>query len=197
MPPPTFPRRDRAAGGVLVRGAYVLGRHVLAADVVQKAVPGFGDHRQRPRLLAVLLALQCGEGVAYDTDASGVGQPDRRTEQTVLDQPGGAGHLTIAVQPVNSGVHRSLEGITGLRMDDRHAGADRAPSPYQRAVTVTQRRVSDAYARHVGDGVVRPGPAIPDHDLKLMGPPPIRHAAPPAIPFPVDRSIDRVIFFGP
>ena len=48
VPPPTPPSATGAVGRRRERLVDVVGRHVEAVDVVEQAVPGLADDRQRP-----------------------------------------------------------------------------------------------------------------------------------------------------
>ena len=48
VPPPTAPSSTAPAARAIQRVEHVLRLDVKAVDVVEPAVPGFGDHRQRP-----------------------------------------------------------------------------------------------------------------------------------------------------
>ena len=64
-------------------------RDVLAVDIVQGAVVGLGHHGETPVLLVVCAGFDLGpyQGVAYDTDAVGVGDRDRCRQDAGLPDP--------------------------------------------------------------------------------------------------------------
>src|SRR5215203_5786877 len=66
---------SRTASSGIERFEYVIRRDVLAVDVVQGAAVCLGHHGEAPVLLLVGAGFDLGlyQGVAYDTDAVGVG----------------------------------------------------------------------------------------------------------------------------
>src|SRR5262249_34288555 len=99
---------DTALGDGTARGGGegledVLGFDVEAVHVVEPEVAGFGDdgeapgHRARVRPVRDIVGDQ---GVADGAHAVGVGDADRRRQQTRFLDPGDAGHLAGAVQLV-------------------------------------------------------------------------------------------------
>ena len=62
---------------------------MLAVDIVEGAVVGLGDHGEAPVILLVGAGFDLGpyQGVAYDTDAMGVGDRDRRRKSSCLPDP--------------------------------------------------------------------------------------------------------------
>jgi hypothetical protein len=68
---------------------------------------------------------------------------------------------------VTAGVDGLGEDVAVMRDDHRDAGPDRALADDQRPIAPDDRRVTDADAGHVGDRVVRPGPATTDDDPEI------------------------------
>ena len=95
--------------------------------------------------------------VADHADAVGVGDRDRPAEQARLADPLEPGELAVAVEPVAAGEHRLGPDVALVGQDHGDAGAHRSLADDERAVALDQRRVPDAHAGDVGDGVVRPG----------------------------------------
>src|SRR5215471_11666823 len=138
---------------VLERGDhYVLG-DMMAVDVVEVAVPGFGGDRQQPDFgeLGMVPVHPGDDAGVRDPDRVGVGDHDRALEGPRLFDPGDPGHLPVAVLRVEAGRHR----IAGVSLA---AGVDRRDTgPY--AVALDQRAVADFEAGNVGDGVPGAWPA--------------------------------------
>ena len=145
---PDGPFSDRASGRGGVRRPRVGGGDVEAVDVVEGAVPGLGHDRERPGLDAVgqLLDLEGDECVADHAHAVGVGDRHGGVQQADLLEPGQAGHLAVAVEPVVGRIDGIAPHVAVVRHHDRDAGAH--------VVALDHGAVADPDAGHVGDRVV-------------------------------------------
>ncbi len=88
-----------------------------------------------------------------------VGDHHRPVEKARILEPGGAGHLAIAVEREPSGE----DGIVvcfAAGKNGGDSGAHRAFADYELALARDERGVSDFNAFDVGDGVVRAGSAV-------------------------------------
>src|ERR1700722_9103069 len=95
-----------------------------AVDVVQIAVPCFGDDRQRPILLQSLVLYAPGDdGVTHHADAMGVGDGDWALQESRLLDPRRPRHLAVAVLRKPSGVDR-----VGVRLSARKYYGDSGPN---------------------------------------------------------------------
>ncbi len=135
------------------------GLDVRAVDVVEVAVPGLGDDGEQPALGEVAVA---GDGPVDDAavhgaDGVGVGQPDGQGERAGLVQPGGAGHLAVAVEAVPPGGDRDSGLVLAEGVHDGDPGAHRPGAGGERPVPFDDRVVADLDAGHVGDGVPAAG----------------------------------------
>ena len=149
---------DRAGVGDVEGVEGVFGVDVESVDVVEPAVPGFGDHRQRPpvtfHVWRAVFHLPGDDGVADYADAVRVGDHDRTVEKAGIFDPGGAGHLAIAVEREPGGEDGVITGLAA-GMDGGDAGAHRSFADYEFAAAGDERGVADLDTLHVGDGVVR------------------------------------------
>jgi hypothetical protein len=96
-----------------------------------------------------------------------VGDHDGAVEEAGVFEPGGSGHLAVAVErepSAEDGVVRVLPS----GMDSGNAGADGAFADFELAVAGDERGVSDFYALDVGDGVIRAGRAV-EGDTEIAG----------------------------
>src|SRR5690606_14411613 len=80
---------------------------------------------------------------------------DRAFEEAAFLDPGGAGHLAIAVQRVPAGKARP-EGLAA-RQDGGDAGADGALADLDLAFALDDRRITYGDALDIGNRVVRAG----------------------------------------
>jgi hypothetical protein len=149
----------------------VFGVDVESVDVVEIAVPGFGDDRERPPVAFHVrragLDLPGDDGIANDADAVGVGDHDGSVEESGVVNPGGAGHLAVAVEGEPGG-EDGVVGSFSARMDGSDAGADRAFADHELAAARDERGVADFDSFNVGDGVVGPGSAV-EGDAEAAG----------------------------
>src|SRR6185295_20185929 len=96
---------DRTRARRVKRRLDVLGPDVSAVDVVQVAVPSFRADGKEPlpgELRVDALDPADDAGVA-GADRVRIRQHDRQIERTCLIDPGGAGHLAVAVERVPAG----------------------------------------------------------------------------------------------
>src|SRR6267378_8517552 len=135
----------------------VLGFDVEAVDVVQPTIPGFSDDRQRPPVTAgVRLTVgnaPLNHGVANDADAVGIGDHHGALEKAGFLDPGGAGHLAVAILREPAGEDGIHHGIFTSRKYGGDASADGAFADDEFAFAGDERGVADEDARDVGDGV--------------------------------------------
>jgi hypothetical protein len=162
---------DRAGVGDVEGVEGVFGLDVKSVDVVEPAVPGFGDHGQRPEVAfhvgRAVLDLPGNDGVAHDSDAVRVGDHYGAGEEAGVVDPGGAGHLTVAVEGEPGG-EDGVVGSFAARMNGGDAGAHGSLADYEFAFAGDERGVSDLDAFDVGDGVVAAGSAI-EGDSEIAG----------------------------
>ena len=132
--------------------------HVESVDVVEIAVPGFGDDGQGPPVAfhvgLAALHFPGDDGVAHHAYAVGVGDHDGAVEEAGVFEPGGAGHFAVAVER-EPGAEDGVVRVFPARMNGGDAGADRAFSDFELAAAGDERGVSDFNAFDVGDGVVQ------------------------------------------
>src|SRR5208283_5155193 len=87
--------------------------NVESVDVVEPAVPGFGDDGQRPPVALhigrAMFHFPCDDGVADDTNAVRVGDHDRAIQEAGIVDPGGTSHFAVAVESEPSGEY----GVVG------------------------------------------------------------------------------------
>ena len=157
---------DRAAVSVGHSGLGVFGLYVEAIDVVQIAIPGFGDDRERPpifeRQRGAVLQLPGDNRVAHDPHAVGVGDHHRTVKKAGFIDPGGASHFAIAVFGEPAGKNR-IDGRLASRKNGGDAGAHGAFAHFQFSFAGNQGAVADFDAFHVGDGIERAGRAFEGH----------------------------------
>jgi hypothetical protein len=94
------------------------------------------------------------------TDAVCVGDHNRTFEETRLFNPGGTGHLTVAVLRKPAGKYGIVHGIFSARKNGGNSGANRTFSDLQLPFSGDERGVTDKDAVDVGDGVEFSGSAI-------------------------------------
>ena len=87
-----------------------------------------------------------------------IGQHDRQIEGSDLFDPGGTGHLAVAVEGVPTGGTRPPQTVAPARQNCGDTGSHRTAAHLERTVALDQRDFSDLEAGHVGDGVERAGP---------------------------------------
>ncbi len=150
--------RDRPAGRPRERRVEVLRLHVEPVDVVEDAVVGLPDDRQRPEvgMWAVGAHRVRQERVVDHPDRMRVRDRDRGGQEAGLANPLEAGQLAVAVEAVAAGEERLEEDLAIVGDHHRDAGADWPLADHARALPADERRVPDAHTGDVGDGVVRP-----------------------------------------
>ncbi len=137
----------------------MFGLDVKAVGVVEKTVPGLGDHRQRPPV-AGGVGVSLGHSprdhrVAGDADAVGVGDHHWTLEEPRLVDPGRAGHLAVAVEREPAREHRVGQGALAAREDGGDPGAHR--------VALDQSGVADGDSCDIGDRIERSRHAFERH----------------------------------
>src|SRR5208283_3009147 len=137
-----------------------------SVDVVEVAIPGFGNHGQGPPIAfhvgLAALHLPGNDGVAHHAHAVRVGDHDGTIQEAGVFEPGRARHLAVAVER-EPGAEDGVVRVFSAGMDGGDAGADRAFSDLEFAVAGDERGVSDFDAVDVGDGVIRAGYAVEGH----------------------------------
>jgi hypothetical protein len=135
----------------------VLGLYVEAIDVVEPAVPRFGDYRERPPVSSGI-GLTVGDtplndGVAHHSDAVRIGDHHWTFEEAGLFHPRCASHLAVAVEGPPAGKNRIAHGIFAAWEDCGDTGADWAFADLEFAIAGNESGLTDGNATHVGDGV--------------------------------------------
>ena len=161
--------------GAGVRGVEgvpgVFGMNVKSVDVVEPAVPGFGDNRQRPpvafHIRRAVFYFPGDDGVADDADAVRVGDHHGSVEEAGIVDPGGAGHFAVAVEGEPGGEDGVVTGLAA-GMDGGDAGADGTFADYEFAAAGDERGVADFDALDVCDRVVGAGGAV-ERDAEIAG----------------------------
>ena len=123
---------DRTVGRRRQRGVHVLGADVEAVDVVERAVVGLADDRQRPD------ARRSWRGPAPPASMSASRTtptlwvfviPIAPAQHPGLPDPLEPGELAVAVEPMRPGEDRLGPDVAIVRDDDGDAGADRTLRP--------------------------------------------------------------------
>jgi hypothetical protein len=168
---PVPPLGDGTAGGVRERLVHVIGGDVHPVDVVERAVVGLRDDRERPEGTAsAALRHVCGDQrIAHGPNRMRVGDPDRGGELAGLADPLEARHLAVAVERVGAGEDGGQADLL-VGHDDRHARSDRAVPDDERPVAFDQGHRPDAHAGHVGDRVQRSGLQLADRKTQVTEP---------------------------
>ena len=111
----------------------VFGVDVESVDVVEVAVPGFGDDGEGPpvafHVRRAVFYLPGDDGVADDAHAVGVGDHYGAVEEAGVFDPGGSGHFAVAVEGEPGGEDGVVAGLAA-RMDGGDSGADGAFADY-------------------------------------------------------------------
>ncbi len=149
VPAPTLPSSTAPSLRRGDRRSHVVGPHVQPANVVEAAVVGFADERVDGSHVGVAVLLQRPLHQPFDrgADAQRVGQRDRRFDRAELVDLRRARELAEGVADEHRAGHLLLKHVAGVRHDDGHAGAN--------GVAGDERRVADAHAGDIGDGVER------------------------------------------
>ena len=121
VPPPTLPFLDHAAIGILQCLPDMLGFDVESVHIVEPAIGRLGDNRAGPALIdRVVLRLPVDDRIAHDADGMGVCDPDGTFQHAAFLHPGGARHLTVAVECKGPRKDRFVI-LLSTRMDDGNA----------------------------------------------------------------------------
>src|SRR4051794_32093346 len=111
---------------------------VKAIDVIEPAVPSFGDHRQTPPVPGgvrrAVFDSPGNDSVTRDTDAMRVRDHDWSFQKAAFVYPRCAGHLAVAIQAEIARVNRVVDRITSTRNDCGNARAHRALANFQFSV---------------------------------------------------------------
>src|ERR671921_1099447 len=172
----TRPPSDRAlldgpTTSGIERFEYVIRRDVLAVDIVQGAVVGLGHHGETPVLLVVCAGFDLGpyQGVAYDSDAVGVGDRDRCRQDAGLSDPLQPRHLPVAVEPVRAREDGLVAGKPLAGTDYRNAGPHWPLSDDERPFAAYDGRVPYSHALDVDDRIANARREIPEPYSQLAG----------------------------
>ena len=168
VPPPTFPSAT-GPGFALSRARKVccLG-HVKPIDVAEVAVPGLRhDRKAAVEVVGETGAPPLDHCVPHGADAVGVGDRDRIHEQAVIFDPGGAGHLSVAVEIEPAGEDRG-EVVAPAGEDRGDAGPHGAFADLELPRSADDGLVPHGHAGDVGDGVQRAGRAL-ERDAEVSG----------------------------
>src|SRR5262249_29371132 len=134
----------------------VFGFYMEAVDVVEPAVPGFGDDGKRPpvfvRAKSLVLDRPANHGVANDTDAVRIGDHDWTDEKTGFFYPGSSGHFAVAILRIPAGKNCVIE-ISAARQNGGNSGANRAFADLEFPFAGDERSVADKNSCDVGDCV--------------------------------------------
>ncbi len=163
-------RTGAAAGG---KGSRVGGHHVVVLDlhpaaVVEEGVVTLPDHWDHHVVGDPVVALQLDPagGVVDPAELHRRREVDRRLEHAPLTAGEEPGALAGAVE---DGAPRGQRALVRVVSDDQrgHPGARDPASLRWRLLVAVERGVSEAHARHVDDGVRRPGREDADLDPDL------------------------------
>ena len=112
------------------RMEHVLRFHVKTIDVIEPAVPSFGDDRQTPPVPGgvgrAVFDSPGDDSVTRDTDAMRVRNHDGSFQKPAFVYPRGARHFAVAIQAEIAGVNRVVERLVSTRNDCGNPGAHRA-----------------------------------------------------------------------
>src|SRR5579863_3331754 len=141
----------------------VFGADVESVDVVEPAVPSFGDDGERPEITfhvrAAVFDFPGDDGVADDADAVGIGDHDGAVEEAGVVDPGSPGHLAVAVEGEPGG-EDGVVGSFAAGMNGGDTGADGAGADDEFSFSGDEGGVADFNAGNVGDGIVGTGDAV-------------------------------------
>jgi hypothetical protein len=141
----------------------ILGFHMESVDVVEVAVPGFGDNGQGPPVAfhigGAMLNFPGDDRIAHHADAVGIGDHDGAIEESGIVDPGRASHFAIAVQCEPGGEYGIIARLAA-RVDGRDSGADWAFADLELAFAGDQGSVAHFDAFDVGNGVIGTGCAV-------------------------------------
>ncbi len=153
----------RACPGILQGKLHMLGRDMLAPDIVQRAVVGFQHHRHAPvGVLLAQLTLGCHQRIAHHANTVGIGIGNRRSQQTGFANPLQPRGVAVAIEHMHAGEAGLQVGGSRTRLNHGDTGMDG-----NIAVFNVEGVMTHSHTRYVGDGVVRPRGARTDGDAKL------------------------------
>src|SRR6476660_483355 len=137
---------------------------VEAVDVVEPAIPGFRDDRERPPVAGgVGLAMRhapLNDGVAHHADAVRVRYHHWAFYKSGLFDPCCTGHFAVAVQRPPAGKYGTAHGILSARKNRGDPGAHGALADLQFSFARNQRSMADDDAGNISDGIERAGRAV-------------------------------------
>ena len=164
MPPPTLPSGTGPPWAELSAENTSDLLHMEAVDVVQVAIPGFGDHGKRPGLQREPAALDRpgDDGIAHQANRVGIGNGDGAFEKAGFLHPGGARHFAVSVLREPAGVNR-LRIAAAAGENHGHAGAYGALADDQLAFAADQSGVAYFHAFDIGDCIQRARVAVEWH----------------------------------
>ncbi len=143
---------DSPGAGSIKRGGNVFRLHVESVDVIQKSVEGFRNYWQIPQIESrAALQVPLDIRVSHDAYAVRVGDHHGAVEESGFFDPGGSGHLAVAILRIPSGECGIGERLSAGE-NDRDAGANIG--------SLNQRCVADLNSGDVRDGVQRAGCSI-------------------------------------
>src|SRR6267378_433255 len=163
---------DSAAACGIDRVEGVFRFDVEAVDIVEPAIPSFGDDGERPPV-ARGIGLAVGDaplndGIAHDADAVRVGDHHGTFQKTGLFHPRGAGHFAIAVERPPTGENGIVHRVFSARKYGGYSRSNRSITHLKFSFTRHERGVPDGHAGNVGDGVERAGRAV-KRDTEIAG----------------------------
>jgi hypothetical protein len=130
---------------------------VKSVDVIEVAIPGFGNHGQRPpvafRIGLAALNFPGYYGIADHTYAVRVCDHDGAVEKAGILEPSGSGHLAVAVER-EPAAKDGIVPILPARKNGGDTSADGAFADYEFAASRNECGVPDFHATDVGDGVI-------------------------------------------
>src|SRR6266576_1162670 len=98
---------------------HVFGFHVKTIDIIEPAIPSFGDDGQTPPVSGgvgcAVFDSPGDDSVTRDTDAMRVRNHDWSFQKPTFVYPGCAGHLAVAIQAEIAGVNRVVKRIVSKR----------------------------------------------------------------------------------
>ncbi len=166
--------RHGPSGGVIKGGNDMLPPHVLTGGVVEHPIERLGHHGHHevfgadPRLS---LRQPLDTGLMNGPDREGVGQEDRRIQETRFVHLGAPGDLSGSVQDSDRGRDPGGESRPLVGVDGGHPRANRSLADLQRPLTVDDCGVTDAHAGDIRDRVQGTRWERADRDPEVPEPP--------------------------
>jgi hypothetical protein len=114
-----------------------------------------------------VLHLPGDHGVADHAYAVRIGDHHGSGEEAGIFHPGGAGHLTVAIEGEPGGEDRVVVGLAA-GMNGGDAGAHRSLADYEFALAGEERGVADLDSLYVRDGVVGARSAV-ERNTEIAG----------------------------